>query len=229
MLYAVEIRRKFNIKEKKTTRDGREVLGGSSAKSCQSERNPEDCMVEVVEEEIDFFETGRQEEEGQEIGEFESDVSSYSGDLNISLLSCDSSEKVSASQKKRDEIPTPPTGWFCSLIIVWALLGPLSEEPAKYTDVAGSSSVVGNSVGKPTTLAGIKETAAISASGSTVKTPLNRNKVKMTLADHLMEKKLKLMEKSLLAAEETSEHIRGLNAEVALDASIKRKESVQRH
>ena len=124
MLYAVEIRRKFDIKEK-TTRDGREVLGGSSAKSCQCERNPKDCMVEVVEKEIDFYETGRQEEEGQEIGEFESDVSSYSGDLNISLLSCDSSEKVSASQKKRDEIPTPPTGWFCSLIIVWALLGPV--------------------------------------------------------------------------------------------------------
>ena len=44
-------------------------------------------MVEVVEKEIDFLETGRQEEEGQEIGELESNVSSYSGDLNISLLS----------------------------------------------------------------------------------------------------------------------------------------------
>ena len=35
---------------------------------------------------------------------------------------------------------------------------------------------------------------------------------------------MKLMEKSLAVAESTSEHIKSLNAEVALDASIKRKE-----
>ena len=209
------MRKKSNIKEKKASREEPEVLGGSSAKCCQSNRNPE---VLGVEDEIDCDEDRRQEQR-EEIGEIESGFSSDSGDLTVSVLSCDS-----ATQKKDDDFPSPPSGWFFSLIIVWALMGPLSEEPATYTSVAGTSTDVGNGVGKPTTLAGIKEAAANSATVSIGEASEGPKKVKMLLADHQMDKKLKLMEKSLAVAESTSEHIKSLNAEVALDASIKRKE-----
>ena len=51
-----------------------------------------------------------------------SDIQSCSmtEDLNISVLTCDSEDKSSLIHKKTGELPEPPSGWFFSLIIVWA-------------------------------------------------------------------------------------------------------------
>ena len=148
------------------------------------------------------------------------------GDLNISVLTCDSEDKPSPIHKKTCELPEPPSGWFFPLIIVWALLGPLSPEPAVYTDIAGTSTMGAVTGGKSTTLASIREASKNVATVTIEEGKPQKGKSKITSIEYQLEKRNTLMEKALSAAEATSEEMRSINAGVSLDAAIKRKEKL---
>lgn len=218
-VYAVEMKRKESIKDKKVPPEGAEVLGGSSAKVCENER--------------DATEKGTTDDDDQDNAaeDTSSTSSSPSGDLTMSSIGSvsedrDTSRETSSARKqKKFEYPATPPGWFFALIILWALLGPLSEEPADYMKVAGTS-MTGAAGGKPTTLGSIREAAGnavgngVGDGGAVVPVP----KSKKTSIEYQLEKKNQLMEKAVAASEATSDQIKKMGAEVALGATIKRKE-----
>ena len=214
LLYACDLKRRENLKDRKVVLlEEIEVLGGSSFKA---------CSTEIDDNNVDEIFPGEVNEENRpsmsDVSvEADSDSECANCPLNESLSSCSSLDTEVKAVKDL------PSGWFFTVIIIWTLLGPLSEEPLQYTDIAGSFKLEKIAAGNPTTLAGIREAAAnVGANAMKEDQPL-RSKAKLSAQEYQSELKNKLIEKAVAASQAASEEIRSMTAQVTIGVSIKKK------
>lgn len=212
VLYALEIKKKDDVKSKKTKTEESEALGGSSAKVSSEEGGDEEAEV------VDVLQGAEPEADSYEA------ESSHS----ISSVTDDGKENDprSMNKKKREELAPAPEGWFPTFLFVWVLLGPLADEPADFFKIAGAGPTVPVSVLPPTTMDGIKDAAAKAGQGGGAGHSGKGNGKKSSQDLQQMEKKNKIMELAVAASEANTEQLKCMNDEVKLDTAIKRKEKL---